>query len=224
MRYCVAVAAVVLSIYLAQGAFSAPPKPSVVPLSWDLDFKFQDLRSITVTLPGETQPKKFWYLLYTIVNNTKADQVFVPEMVLYTDNGQVLDAGNKVPTPVFTAIQKRANNPLLMESVAITGKILQGEDNAKDGVAIWRDIDPEARSFDIFIGGLSGERVKVEAPTAVGAEKPEGENPPTASAPTTQGSAVFLSKTLQLHYTLPGDPTKRDSNPPKLESKDWVMR
>jgi hypothetical protein len=222
MRYCVAVAVVALSIYLAQGAWSAPPKPSVVPVSWDLDFKAQELRSIMVTLPGEAKPKKFWYLQYTIINNTKADQVFVPEMVIYTDTGQVLDAGNKVPTPVFTAIQKRVNNPLLMESVGITGKILQGEDNAKDGVAIWRDIDPEARAFDIFIGGLSGERVKVETPT--GAEAPKTLGEPTTSAPTTQGGYVFLSKTLQYHYTLPGDPTKRDSNMPKLESTDWVMR
>ncbi len=115
---------------------------------------------------------------------------------------------------------KRHNDPLLLDQAHITGKILQGQDNFKGGVAIWRDIDPNARSFDIFIGGMSGERVKVKLPEPVKVTVIDAEG---NKQETTTDEAI-LAKTLQLHFWLPGEAAARSANTPQLEKKEWVMR
>ena len=49
----------------------------------------------------------------------------------------------------------------------LTGKLLQGEDNAKSGVAIWRDFDAKAGAFDLLLGGLSGETAEIQLPKPI---------------------------------------------------------
>jgi len=196
------------------------PRPSIVPTSWQLQFEFQSPRCISLRLPGEKKSRTYWYMLYTVTNRTGADRIFVPEFILYTDTGKVYRAGKHVPSEVFHAIQSRHNNPLLMSMARITGPLLQGEDNAKDGVAIWTDIDSKARAFDVFIAGLSGERAKIKLPlptkvTVIGKDgKPIEKLTDTA----------ILSKTLHLQYRLPGEPAGRANIVLKPIKKEWVMR
>lgn len=220
MKHAVAILAAA-ALALAAAARSEPaPKPSTVPLSWELEFEYKDVRPITLTLPGHKQPQTFWYLLYTVTNRTGGDQIFVPGFVLFTETGQVLPAGRKVPTTVFKAVQKRHNNPLLEDLAHIAGRILQGEDNAKDGVAIWPDFDPAARKFDVFIGGLSGERAKVALPTPIEVteEGPDGEPKKVTR------TEVILAKTLGLHYAIPGEAAARPGRMPEPLKQEWVMR
>ena len=220
MRYFAALLGLGLLVpgTLARGG--PPPKPSVVPLSWELEFEYQPIQSITLRLPGEKRPRTFWYMLFTICNRSGADRLYVPGFDLYTDTGQVLGAGKDVPTVVFQAIKKRHNNPLLMSLTAITGRILQGEDNAKDGVAIWRDFDPKARRFDIFIGGLSGETVKIKLPVPVVVVKKDENGRPVKVTL----NELNVTKTLQLSYSLPGEAASRTKTRPRLVAKRWVMR
>ncbi|KPK85764.1 MAG: hypothetical protein AMJ81_02835 [Phycisphaerae bacterium SM23_33] len=221
MRYQVAILAACAALAMAVGAHSdPPPKPSAVPVSWELEFEYQDICSITLVLPGQKQPKTFWYVLYTITNRTGADQVFVPDFVLYTDTGQVLRSGQGVPTGVFEAVEKRHNNPLLMDLGRITGRILQGEDNAKDGVAMWPNFDPAARKFDVFIGGLSGERAKVKLPSPIEVTE-EDENGKPKKVTKTE---ITLLKTLRLSYAIPGEAAARPRTVPAPLKKEWVMR
>ena len=195
------------------------PKPSIVRVAWELDFKPERPEPIAVTLPGQDKPRTFWYMRYRVTNHSGEDRIFVPDFVLYTDNGQVLHAGDKIPSAVFAAIVKRHNDPLLVDYATITGKLLQGDDNAKDGVAIWQDIDPEARAFDVFCGGLSGEHVKMPLPAPVTVTVKEDGKP----VQVTKTEAV-LEKTLKLHFIIPSEAAARGHNLPQLIKTEWVMR
>ena len=205
------------------GAATRPsprPQPSIVPVSWQLEFDFKDPKPIILMLPGEKRPQTFWYMLFEVSNKTPTDQIFVPSFVMYTDSGHVQPAGKKVPTSVFRAILKRHNNPLLVNMVTISGRLLQGEDNAKEGVAIWPDFDPRSRQFDIFIGGLSGERAKVKLPAPIVVTETDDDGKVKKVTKT----EIVLSKTLHLQYKLVGEAAARAENKPKLELKEWVMR
>lgn len=197
-----------------------PPKPSVIPVSWELDFSFETPRMITLKLPGEQRVQRYWYMLYKITNRTDKDQIFVPDFLLYTDTGQILRGGERIPAAVFQEIQKLHNNPLLVDIAAITGRILQGEDNARESAAIWRDFDPQARAFDVFVGGLSGERARVTLPAPVRvlvAQEGGGKVEVTQAE-------LLLAKTLLLSYSLPGEAAARDRTEPELLRREWVMR
>ncbi len=198
----------------------APPKPSIVPVSWQLGFEYKPIESIRLTPPGASVLRTYWYMLFTVTNKTGVDQIYVPDFVLSTDTGKVSRAGTNVPTSVFRAILKRHNNPLLTSPPEITGKILQGEDNAKDGVAIWENFDPKARKFDVFIGGLSGERAVIQLPTPVTVVEKDDEGKPRKVTK----DRLILAKSLHLAYGIPGESAARTKTRPKLLKSKWVMR
>ncbi len=196
----------------------AIPKPSPVPVSWQLDIKFQDIKRIHVNIPGEGE-KTFWYMIYTITNNTGQDVVFHPEFELVTNTLQVIPAEINVAPEVFKAIKEKykATYPWLENPLKIIGKILQGKDNARDSVAIWPDFDPKASRFDIYIGGLSGEVAAVPNPLFI-----KGKSDPKKVPP-----YFVLQKTMVIHYSVPSDPANREkvgasrTGQPDIE---WVMR
>ena len=57
-----------------------------------------------------------------------------------------------------------ADKLMLFPPTDILGKLLQGEDNAKDGVVVFGDVDADARDFQVCISGLSGETAEVMNP------------------------------------------------------------
>ena len=196
------------------------PRPSDIPLSWQLEFDYQDPQAIQLSLPGSSGPATFWFIRFRITNRTGQDQIFVPDFVLYTDTGQVLHAGRKVPSAVFDAIKQIYNDPLMKEMTAMTGKFLQGEDNAKEGVAIWTDFDPAAGAFDIFVGGLNGESAEVQLPVPVTVTEMDY----TGQTKTVTKEKLVLTKTLQLSYAIPGEAAARGRTKAKPTAKQWVMR
>lgn len=218
--------AVATFLVLAGGALVgialAVPKPADVPISWELQFTYKTPQPVRVTLPGQRQPTTFWYLEYTVTNQTKEEQRFVPDFVLYTGTGQVLRSGQGVPSSVFEKIKADLNAPLLKDQVSVSGKLLRGLNNAKQGVMIFQDIDPEAGAFDIFVGGLSGESVAVTLPNPV--PKVVRVSNRDANRTTVMKDAVVLSKTLQLHYGLPGQASSRFRSGAVFKSRTWVMR
>jgi hypothetical protein len=219
-----ALCAVVLGA-LACGIARTAPKPSDLPTTWQLDFKYKEPRPIRVEVPGQKAPVTFWYLEYTVTNQTTDDQGFVPEFVLYTDTGQILRAGKDVPGTVFRTIKQELGEPLLKDLADISGPLLRGANNAKQGVMIFTDIDPKAGSFDIFVGGLSGETARVTPPnpvptaTYVSAKEFKDSNKAVVMQ-----DVIVLRKTLQLHYSLPGEAAARFQTPAKLVQQTWIMR
>ena len=178
-----------------------PREPSRVPVSWELTIKHGTLERIIVPIDGKDQT--YWFMRYTVVNNSGRDILFTPSFEILAESGAAIGALQIVPAPVFEKIKALYKNPLLLSPTNIDGKLLQGEDNAKDGVAIFPALDAEARNFQVFIMGLSGETSEVLNPTT---KKP-----------------VILQKTLELDYNLPGQAIAIDPQPKLLATK-WVMK
>jgi len=214
------IAALLLAGLACLGPAASAPVPSEVPLTWELDFQHQTPQPIQVRLPGDEKPTTFWYMLYTVSNGTDRDRVYMPQFVMYTDTGMLVPADRNVPGLVFHAIKERHNNPLLTDMTGMTGKLLQGSDNAKDGVAIWPDIDPKAGGFDVFVGGLSGEAVTLKLPKPVVVTEMGDDGKPREVSKT----AITLHKTRRLRFKLPGEAEGRTYGKAVEVEKDWVMR
>jgi hypothetical protein len=177
------------------------PTPSIVPVSWELNFRHGALERLMMPVNGEQ--KAFWYLRYSVINNSGRDVLFTPSFELVAETGEVSEAFKNVPNDVFTRIKELYKNQFLMSPTAIYGRLLQGEDNAKDGVIIFTDIDPEARNFQLFISGLSGETAEVKNPIT--------------------GKPVILQKTLELDFSLPGQAIGISPRS-ELKATKWVMK
>jgi hypothetical protein len=219
MKYLLVFAAAV--VWTVSGITAlAQPKPSPSSNAWELDFDCQPLQAIEVVVPGQGK-QKFWFLRYTVTNHNKEDQVFVPEFVLYTDNGDVARGQRGVAPMVYDQIKKTFNDPQLKDQTAMLGKVLQGDDNAKSGVAIFRDFDGIAGEIHIFVGGLSGETAEVELPVAIEVKQVNAKG----NTETVNTKKVLLARTLDLKYIFPGNPAARSFRDP-LEPKDktWIMR
>lgn len=203
--------ALVLAVLMVAGA-GAAPKPSQIPLpgTWQLECELHgDPQQINVILPGDSQPTRFWFLLFTVTNNTGQDVDFYPQIDVFTDTMKLYHSDAKSRQVVFEAIRKRYERtiPLLETESHVTSKILQGKDNARDGVAVFEDFDPNARGVQIFVAGLSNETVRVGNPT-LGEDVAE----------------VLLRKTLVLYYQVPGDKFNPEDRVMLHRGRDWIMR
>jgi hypothetical protein len=178
-----------------------PREPSRIPVSWELTIKHGTLERVTVPLAGKDQT--FWFMRYSVINNSGRDILFTPSFEILAETGTAVTALKAVPAPVFDKIKSLYNNPYLLSPTNIDGKLLQGDDNAKDGVAIFPTLDSEARNFQLFFMGLSGETSEVLNPLT---KKP-----------------VILQKTLELDFNLPGQAIGIDPQPKLLATK-WVMK
>jgi hypothetical protein len=211
-RTVLAVVLAGLCLGLGVVGFGAAPAPAILqgPGLWTVNVTFEHPRQIV--MPWGGGERGFWYLIVTLTNRTGQDVDFYPQCDLMTDTFELVPAGQGVPPAVFELIKQRhaAAYPFLERLDQVESRLLQGEDNAKDIAIIWRDFDLQATSFKIFIGGLSNETAAVRCPVAIG----------DAGQPV----EVFLRKTLQLDYTLQGDPTLRSAVQVEYTGQSWVMR
>jgi hypothetical protein len=207
-------------IVLGVGRAVPAPKPAEIPIQWQLDATFHDILPIQVNVGGQDAPRTFWYLRYTITNKTGQDRVFVPEFILYTDTGQVLRAGHNIPSEVFQAIKQQLNDPLLLDLPDMAGRVLQGPENAKEGVAIWNDFDPNAGAFDVFVSGLSGETVEVRLPKPIRVTETDAFGKQTEVVK----DKIILAKTLERHYRITAEASERLQTALASASEEWVMR
>lgn len=202
------VSAVIASVCLAA------PEPAIVPApgQWTVDMEFTHPQQIV--LPGglENQPRRFWYTIITLTNNTGDDVGFYPKCDLMTDTFKITPAGKTVSPMVFEQIKKRHKSKYqFLELLSKTdNRILQGEDNTKDIAVIWPDFDTKARGIKIFIAGLSNETVAI--------------NHPVAKDQAGKALKVYLRKTLELSYAFKGDPALRSGADLRYKGKRWIMR
>ncbi len=179
----------------------AAPEPAVTPTSWELSFKHGPMERIYAPVDGKQ--KAFWFMRYTVINNSGRDVLFTPLFELLGDSGQSVEAFKGVPNDVFRKIKELYKNSLMQSPTGIYGKLLQGEDNAKDGVIIFTDVDADSRNFKLFVEGLSGETAEVKNPVT--------------------GQPVILQKTLELDYNVPGEAIGIDPVS-QLRAAIWVMK
>src|SRR5438270_6135421 len=134
---------------------AAFPKPSVFPTSWQLKFEHSAPKRIVVRSPGAVNPAAYWYMTFTVTNNTTEEQRFLPVFEMLTNDGTVIRSDREIPAGVFDEIKKRERRKTLEPMEKIAGRLLIGDDQARDGVAIWKEPSTRMGTFHIFVGGLS---------------------------------------------------------------------
>jgi len=205
--WCAAAVALIAGVIVSSLAIhevdAAHPEPEIVPASWELEFKFQKPDIIEVRLPGEDKPNLYWYMVFTVTNRTGEDQMFIPNIWMLTDGGDLMQANQSVPPVVYRAIKKETENALLESPAKVVGRLLQGPDNARDSVAIWPVPDHDVNFTNIFIGGLSGETHEIKD---------------------AQGNDHLLKKTLMIDYQLPGDQVHIRQKEFRFKGSRWIVR
>jgi len=179
------------------------PKPALVTEAWGFEFSYET-PALIVIRGDQGGDQWYWYMTYTVVNNTGEDRMFLPQLTVYTDNGQMLDADRGVGQGVFDAIKQEVNRPLLEDPVQVTGRLLQGVDQAKEGVAIWAAMSDDVDRISVFISGLSGETEVIEDHVT--------------------GEPVIMRRTLMIDYAIPGTAKAWREQPVVFEGERWIMR
>ncbi|HET6249326.1 MAG TPA: hypothetical protein VFE47_16640 [Tepidisphaeraceae bacterium] len=207
---------------LAIGTIALPPSsaqaktypvPSVYPLPtcWYLNFKHGIPKRIVVSVPGEKVPGAYWYLTYTVTNNTGKEQDYYPSFEMVSEDGKIHPSDHAIPLAVFNAIKKSEGNDLLVSANQIGGPIHQGEDQAKDGVAIWEEPMARMGNFSIYASGLNSESVVATDDAGAPLKNDKGEE-------------MKLWKTLEMDFVIWGDEVKPGNDIVHAKPDKWIMR
>jgi len=203
-HWMLAVVALAGVLLVARPGRADYPQPSVYPVSWECDFDHAAPRRIVVNVPGDPNPSAYWYITYRIANNTDRDRLLVyPMFYMLTEDGTVTRSDFNIAPAVFAAIKAREKNQFLQNANTIGGEILHGNDQSKDGVAIWREPAEKLSSFSIFVSG------------------PWGENATVKSA---DGKEIRLRKTRQLDYHVNGAVKEATDADLVSQGSQFIMR
>lgn len=221
----------------------ATPEPSAVPVAWEL--KLDPTALMRIQVDTGSGPRMYWYMLYTVRNETGEDVDFLPEIVRVSEAESELPADKIAANPtaaptvnvdpaivgldsrIYKAIVARhaKTHPFLVTPVEAIGRLLQGGDNARTSVAVFPDLNPRVSKFTIYFGGLSGERITRPNPAYSAHHDASGGMSNGHRADDETNPKLFvLRKTLAMPYTLPGDLRTRGSATPVLGRMNWVMR
>lgn len=190
----------------------AYPKPSPYPITWELKFKHSTPKRITV------DGKAYWYMTFTVTNKTDEEQLFLPQFDFLSRDGKNYPSDKGVSADVFKQIRKVERNGDLQPLVEIAGPVKVGEDQTKEGVAIWPEPSPRMGTFHIFVTGLSGEAVitehgeekKIKDWTKISEDERKKQN--------------VMRKTLDLTFQVSGDGSHPDEQPAHFVKEEWIMR
>jgi hypothetical protein len=203
----------------ASDSASAYPKPSPIPISWELTFKHSDPKRITVEVPGDATPTVYWYVAYTVTNEADKsshfnpdldrERTFYPKFEMRARDGSIIPSDDGISPLVFEAIKKEEHNKYLERPTLMGGRILLGEDQARDSVAIWPEPNQRMGSFVIFASGMWGET----APAT------DSSGQPLKDA---SGQPILLHKTSMMSYHVDGDETH--FAPIRQTGETFIMR
>jgi hypothetical protein len=211
---CRSIVAVLILAFLPSSS-QAFPEPSPYPISWDLRFDYQTPKRLVVrTAPGR-EPEAFWYMTFTVANLSREEHNFLPRFEMLSNEGEVFRSDSNIPLVVLETIRIKEHNARIEGLNDMAGILRVGEDQGREGVAIWREPSPKMGRFSIFATGLSGEAVilKNAKGKAVERTNPEGKKEP-----------VVLWKTLQLDYHMAGDEKNPGNDVIELVEQKWIMR
>lgn len=202
------------------------PEPAATPISWEFKFQFLDPRRIEVQLPGTDEPEVYWYMVYTVTNGGPRSQLFFPTFQVVTEDLRVYDSDTGITPLVFAAIRERhrQTHPDLVHPTEAIGDLLTGDDNARESVAIWRQIDLSNNRFTVYVAGLSGEAQFIRNP-AYDPSQPETTGVGAGGKEVVRNPKFFtLRKTLEIRYNLPGSASARPLAVPERSEMGWIMR
>jgi hypothetical protein len=179
------------------------PQPSPFPVSWELNFTHSMPKRLVFQGPGDANPQAYWYMTYHVANNTDQDRIpFYPSFDMMLETGELAHSDIGIAPAVFDAIKQKERLKYLQSEYLIGGDLLHGEDQSKDGVAIW--LEPRLRmgTFTIFCTGMWGESAVVKA----------------------GDKDVTLHKTLVLTYHLDSDENHPGGGDLVAKDESYVMR
>ncbi len=166
---------------------------------WTFDFRAGELRLFTAA-----DGRNYWYMTYLVVNRTGQDRMWAPRFDLLSDDGQVRRSGRDVPSEVVSDLLRVIGSALLEDQNQVIGELLQGIENAKEGLVVWPATNLAVKELTIFGSGLSGETKVVVDPIT--------------------GEDVVLSRTLRRDYATAGEQVLRPTEPLTLREQTWVWR
>lgn len=181
----------------------AAPEPEVIPTRWELRAKFSPLR--VVKLDTGSGPKAYYYLTYTVENNSGQDVLFAPSFDLVATDGSVTKSGKGINTDTTKKIIEVTGQKDLQDQIGVIGALLQGPENAKDGIVVWPAESLRPGDLTVYAAGFSGEAATVKPPTGKEAE-------------------AVLRKTRSLTFKVPGDAAELKNEAMSLTEDKWVMR
>ncbi len=130
-------------------------------------------------------PRRYFYMTFKVINNSGTDLLFAPAFEMSTGEGDVIRSGRDVPQLVTESLLKSTQNLYIQDQISIIGDMLQGEENARDGIVVWNAVDLNPEQVTVYVAGLSGE---------------------TATVTAGDGKQKFtLRKTMQVDFSSPGD-------------------
>lgn len=181
-----------------------------VPDIWTLKLVYRNPRYIMVEVPGKGR-RLIWYMRYYLVNETGRPRRVIPDFTLVTDKGDVFH-DVILPSAEKAVMMREDPSQPLHNSVTISKEPIpvtpaEGLPVAVHGVAFWDGGEKlmNAKSFEIFVSGLSNGYVRVEGD--------HGETP------------EMRRKTLRLTFTKPGDVFNPDPREIQIGgSPAWIYR
>jgi hypothetical protein len=211
-------------VQAAEGSF---PKPAVANSQWTLDLEVGNPRPIALESSSGTQ--WFWYLPYKVINRTGEDRLFLPEVTVVTDAGNVIDANVGIPANLFGQIKSTLRSTLLESPDTIVGNLKQGEDFARESAVIWPAFRSDVDRFSLFFTGISGETAPLLSPsTGEPLTEPEIDPYTGQVVKNPDGSIkmrpVLARRTVQLDYATPGSTDNPQNTPVQLLERKDVMR
>ncbi|MEM7808887.1 MAG: hypothetical protein AAF561_12325 [Planctomycetota bacterium] len=186
------------------------PQPGFAPKAWEFDLDYRQPQRVVLRAPNG-QTEAYWYLAYTVTNDTEQERTFLPDIVLVTRTGEVLAANDNIPMGVFEAIRRRTPGLPLVAPQEVFGRLLIGEDRARSSVAIWREPLRDMGTFQIFVAGLNGDVETIES----------SDGSPMVGD---DGETLLVRKTKRLGFRVLGDGIDTGPDSIKQEVDEWVMR
>ena len=198
-------------------------RPAAVSEAWTYDLTVADPRALQV------DNQWYWYMPYKVINNSGADRLFVPEVTVTNDHGEIAIAGRRIAPAVFNAVADRLANPLLESPDDVVGTLLQGRDFARESVAIWPVSPLDVDSFTVFFAGADGEVRPLISPRTGEPVTEAATDPVTGEALTGDDGQplrrpVLVQRNRAFTFATPGTAISPDRQPVKLEREWAVMR
>lgn len=187
----------------AAGSLAMAPEPDPVPQRWELQVDTGDLRLTTIDVPN-VGPRKYYFMTYRVTNNSGKDLLFAPAFEMSDGEGGITRSGRDVPLTVTQTLLAQTQNVFIQDQISIIGELLQGAENARDGLVIWPANNLSPDEVVVYAAGFSGE---------------------TATVNGSDGKTKFvLRKTLRLDYAPPGDLSGVATRGLGLKGRNWIMR
>lgn len=177
-----------------------------VPDIWVLQFAFRNPRYIMVEVPGKGR-ELIWYMTYSVVNPTDKPHRFIPRFTLVTDKGKtfndvIIPQGEKAVMLREDPTKKLLNSVTIAREIPPTEK--ESDPVVMNGVAFFEGVDMSAKSFNIYVTGLSNGYVKVLDPKT--------------------GKEQVRRKTLELRFAKPGDIYNPHEGEIRFLGDSWIYR